>query len=154
MFGYCRFIVYSFLVFLFISCSSIQYKSYQKAFDKEDNLIISAIEYEMKNDISGANKVYEVLYKKSRKREYAIRNATLYVGTKKYKKAYNLLLDLHELNKKDKTVLHLLSETYLQSRDYKNAILYSKKLLKLEKSERNYLLVANSYIIGSKFQML
>lgn len=151
MSSYYRLIISLLLSLLFISCSTIKYKSYQKAFTEEDDLIISAIEYEMKNNISMANKTYDILYKNSKKQEYALRNAALYVGLKKYKKAHTILLDLHEINNKDKKVLYFLSESYLQTKDYKNAIFYSKKLLNLEKSERNYLLVANSYIVGSKF---
>ncbi len=152
MSSYYRIILSFCIVFLFISCSSVKYKSYQKAFDKEDDLIMSAIEYEMSNDIIKASNAYHILYEKSGKKEYALRNVNLYTNAKKYKKAISILLDLYDDNEKDKQLLYLLSETYLQIKDGESSLLYSKKLLNLEKSEQNYLLVANSYIVGFNFK--
>ena len=149
---YYRFVISSFVILVFMSCSSMKYKPYQKAFDKEDDLIISAIEYEMHNDIAGANQAYQILYKQSGKKEYAFRNATLYAESKKYKQAYAILLDLLAIDSQDKDALQLITETYLQEKDYKNALLYSRKLIKLEKTETTYLLIANAYIVGSKFK--
>lgn len=149
---YYRYILFYCLTFFFISCSSVKYQSHQKAFAKEDELIMRAIAYESSNDIEKANNIYDTLYKKSSKKEYALKNATLYLNSKKYEKANIVLLELYDNDKKDEIVLYLLSESYLQSKDGKNALFYSKQLLKIKKSEKNYLLVANSYIISSEFK--
>jgi len=148
-------IIFIMVLSFFYSCSNSlnSLPSHQKAFNEEDRFIMQALEYTMSKEYSKAIKTYSYLYEKSHKIEYLIEEVSIYLSQKKYKKASSKLLEIYKKNEKDEQILALLSETYILSKDTKKASFYALKLLELKRNERNYLIVANSYITGSKFNI-
>jgi tetratricopeptide (TPR) repeat protein len=151
--SYRNYIILITTIIFLVGCGekNIQILPNEKVFDKEDEYIIEAINYELINEYENASNMYGLLYANSKKGEYKINQIKMAIKSKNYPKSKSLLLQALKDDKDNITYLKLLVNVYLLENNYKQANIVALKILSKEQNKDNYKLVANSFLINNNY---
>jgi len=155
-----KIIISLFLAILFTSCTSsnsnlntakkqniIHKPIKDKSGELKENILISlALDYELNKDYKSSVFVYEKLYKEYNKYEYLVKSLYINVYIKQYSTIQNLSYDNMEKFPNKKQYLY---QNYIYSslklNHFSQALIYAKKLIKINNKPSNYLFLADSY---------
>jgi len=139
--------IFSLLIALsFVACVQKQpdvVKSSKKVFDKEDIYILYALDLEKRKKFKEASNLFETLYKKSLKKEYIYRAFQNLVDAKEYK----LLIDrFNSLKLQDVKLIRYKIFALLNLKRYKESNKEALELIKISKTKKDYIILADTYI--------
>lgn len=145
----------AFLVLFFTACSANfgenVPKANVKAFDLEDQLILEAITYDKIRDYNSSATVYQELYEKSLKPEYAFERFRRLYELKQYHLAQNEIEGYLKGSPLNTGLLRYYVYVLNYQKKYAKAKEIAFKLLNLTKSEQDYSLLAGLYIQEGHF---
>jgi len=144
-------IILFFIMLLFLSaCSHVPVKGYTKTFEAEDRYIVFALQAEQERNYKVASEFFEILYKKSHKKEYLYRFLTNLLVAKKYKKML-AIIDKEDEKREDLTLKRLEIVALINLSKMKEAQTKALSLVRLTKKAQDYLLVSDLYVAQKKF---
>ncbi len=145
------------IILLFTGCSYKQIPAVvqigKKSFDKEDILILHALEYRRNNKYKKAGKVFETLYKKSQKSIYLTQEIKMYFAAKDYKKISVLLKNAINKYPDNLEFKKLLVGLYIQKKKYKNAEKISLELLKNSRTSQTLSVLGDIYMLEKSYNL-
>ncbi len=117
-------------------------------FAHENDYIIEALYYQQQGRYDKAWALFDELYKKTGKEEYAVEAARMLVMAHRYKEAEDFLTGLLKRYAKNPDLYRFMTVVQLQQKRYDEAMLYANELLKLQPDNlRNIDLMASIYLI-------
>ena len=151
-----KIIISLFITLLFASCTKSNIITNQniiikpvndKSGELKENILLSlALDYELNKDYKSSVFVYEKLYKEYNKYEYLVKSLYINVYIKQYQSIQNLSYDNMEKFPSKKQYLY---QNYIYSslklKQFNEALIYAKKLIKMNNKPSNYLFLADSY---------
>ena len=145
------------IIILFSSCAHKEVATTpligKKSFDKEDILILYALEYQRDGRYVDAGKTFEILYKKSRKKIYLTQEIKMYFVAKKYKKTYALLKNAIKIYPENIEFKKLLVDLYIKEKKYKDAEKISLKLLSKNKTPQILSVLGDIYMMEKSYDL-
>jgi len=137
-------------IFLFLGCATTNNQSKfrvdKKLFDKEDELIVHALEYERKKSYESSVNIYLDLFEKTKRYIYLTRALKLTLEQKKYQKALNLAKDnINNDSAEYEDILRIYIISLINLKQYDLALENALVLLKKHNNSKNYEVVANIY---------
>lgn len=154
---YSAVVILFFLIF-FGGCSikSPQTPSFgpgEKAFEKEDEYILKALDLQRRTKSAEAASVYEELYGKSGKLEYLLESLKIFMLQKDYEKMKESVDMGLKKYPKNESLRRFLIGYWIEKKDYKKSEELILDLLKDRKNLKNYEIAASVYIIQKKFDL-
>ena len=154
---YSKTVIVLFLIF-FYGCSTKEPQKPQvvigkKAFEKEDMLIIQALEYERLKEYDNAIKTYDLLYKNSDKLEYLIEEAKLSFLVHNDKNTYNLLKEALKKYPNEPSFKRLLIGYYIKQKEYKKAEKLALELVKEDRNSKHLQILADIYLREKEYKL-
>ncbi|MCF6173911.1 MAG: hypothetical protein L3J44_09070 [Campylobacteraceae bacterium] len=125
----------------------------KKSFANEDLLIMQALEDQRLGNYQSAITTFDLLYQKSKKINYLQREAMISLLGKDKKKTYNLLINSIKLYPKNLLFKKLLTQYYLQNKNYKNAEKMALKIVQKDKTAQTLSLVGDIYMLQKSYKL-
>ena len=125
----------------------------KKAFAEEDMYIMFALRAEQMGDRAGASILFTKLYEKSTKKEYLYRSLENDLLMKENQKVIDRVDMITKGSLDDSRLVSLKIVALVEGYRRFEALDLAKKLLAVNKSEENYLLVANIYIQQQEYDI-
>ena len=117
-------------------------------FAQENDYIIEALYYQQQGQYDKAWALFDELYKKTGKEEYAVEAARMLVMAHRYKEAEKFLTRLLKRYPKNPDLYRFMTVVQLQQKRYDEGMLYANELLKLQPDNlRNIDLMASINLI-------
>jgi len=146
---YLQLIIFS-LLFIFVGCAqkdlNVTTTVGKKAFEAEDFLILSALDYQQSNQPKSAIELYKLLYEKSKKITYLEEGAKVAFLSKDRNNTYEMVESGLKINSNNIELRRILIGQYLREKKYQLAKEEALSLLQLDKSVRNLNIVGTIYI--------
>ncbi|NOX15587.1 MAG: hypothetical protein GXP61_06135 [Epsilonproteobacteria bacterium] len=148
-------VIVLFIILILTGCSQKApvVKIGKKSFANEDLLIMQALEDQRLGKYISAMSTFELLYEKSKKIDYLEREAMVSLLSKNKKEAYDLLNKSIDLYPKNLLFKKLLTQYYLQNKNYKNAEKVALEILKKEKTAQNLSLMGDIYMVQKSYKL-
>jgi len=125
----------------------------KKSFNNEDILILYALENQRNGRYIDAGKIFETLYKKSRKSIYLTQEIKMYFVAKKYKKTSILLKNAIKTYPDNLEFKKLLVGLFIQEKKYKDAEKISLKLLSNSRTPQTLSVLGDIYILEKSYDL-
>ena len=144
-----------FLLLFFIGCSSHQkvVKPNEKAFAAEDGYILFALRAEQLGDYKTAAKLFDILYKKSSKKEYLYRYFEDKLKAKEYAGVVESIDKISEDSGSDNYLTRLKIVALAALKKLDEAQTLALELAKKTNKPKDYLLVSDIYTRQKKFNL-
>ena len=144
------------LVLLFGGCGGINStpkpsSPNKKAFVEEDTYILFALRAEELKDYESASELFNILYKKSSKKEYLYRSLKNTLSARKYKKVITNIDNITNNKLNDAKLIRFKIFALLGEQKLNDAKALAIKLVEITKSPNDYILVAEIYVKQKKF---
>jgi len=142
-----KYLIVVFTTIFFSACSQMEApKPSFVLFDSEDEYILKTIFATEAKDFNTSAALFGELYKNTKKPEYKLEQARLYVPLKEFEKAQNSLLELKEQKYDSEKVNRALLDLYVVWQKKNEALLVAADLAKDTKSVENLELASSVYI--------
>ncbi|MEA1917838.1 MAG: hypothetical protein U9N42_10000 [Campylobacterota bacterium] len=142
---------------LFVGCSqkSINYNTSAqlKAFEKEDEYILYALDSTLRDDLNASIGWYDILYEKSGKNEYLYNKLQLELLTKRFDDVISQTSKLLKIEPNHYELRRYQISAYLKKGEIEKAKELSLALVKKTEEERDFLLIADIYIAQQNYKM-
>jgi len=125
----------------------------KKSFNNEDILILHALENQRNGRYIDAGKIFETLYKKSRKSIYLKQEIKMYFVAKKYRKTSVLLKNAIKTYPDNLEFKKLLVGLYIQEKKYKDAEEISLKLLSNNRTPQTLSVLGDIYMLEKSYDL-
>ena len=125
----------------------------KKSFNNEDILILYALEYQRNGRYVDAGKIFETLYKKSRKSIYLMQEIKMYFVAKKHQKTSLLLKKAIKAYPDNLEFKKLLVGLYIQEKKYKDAEKNSLKLLSNNRTPQTLSVLGDIYMLEKSYNL-
>jgi len=125
----------------------------KKSFNNEDILILYALENQKNGRYMDAGKIFETLYKKSRKSIYLTQEIKMYFVAKKYQKTSVLLKNAIKTYPDNLEFKKLLISLYIQEKKYKDAEKISLKLLSNNRTAQTLSVLGDIYMLEKSYDL-
>ncbi|SFV54467.1 FIG00545237: hypothetical protein [hydrothermal vent metagenome] len=143
------------LILFFSACSSPKPPApNEKAFEGEDLYILYALQAEQIGSYKTAVKFYQILYERSKKREYLYHELQNQLAAGQFKEVVSKTDALLKDSKKiDPNILRYQILAYVHQKQYDKAREGAIKLVKLTNKSEDYLLLSDIYVKLKKYNM-
>ena len=145
------------VVFLLLGCSTTMSSSGPsidtKLFEKEDELIVYALEYEKVKSYDKSIEIYKQLFNKTNRYIYLTRALRLNFEQKKYEQIISLAQNnIDENSSEHENILRIYINALSKMKKYDEALKNAKALLSVYNNARNYEIIGNVYYLQKEYQ--